>query len=118
MKTSVSVIAIKPFEFKGTSYQPNQSLDLTPIDAVVLAKKHLITLTKRAKSKTVAAATPAPAPPAVAEPVVEEPKKKRTYRRRDLQAEQTTEIVPVAQEPEPEIATSDSYDTYRDFRQD
>lgn len=115
MKTSVSVIAIKPFEFKGTSYQPNQSLDLTPIDAVVLAKKHLITLTKRHKTKAVVA-EPAPAP--APEPVVEEPKKKRTYKRRDLQAEETTEIVPVAPSPEPEIATSDAFDTYRDFQQD
>lgn len=107
MKTSVSVIAIASFDFKGRSYQPNQSLDVTPIDAVVLAKKRLITLTKR-RAKAI---VPAPVP----EPVVEEPKKKRTYKRRDMQAEETTAMVPV--EPvarEPASAATDAYDTYRD----
>lgn len=104
MKTSVSVIAIASFDFKGRSYQPNQLLDVTPIDAVVLAKKRLITLTKR-RAKAI---VPAPVP----EPLVEEPKKKRTYKRRDLQAEETAAMVPV--EPEPASFATDAYDTYRD----
>lgn len=113
MKTSVSVIAIKSFEFKGQSYQPNQSIDLTPIDAVVLAKKHLITLTKR----HIKAFPPQPEPVPVPEPVVEEPKKKRTYKRRDLQAEEMTEMTPVVEQAvDPAPIEDVPYSPYHDPR--
>jgi hypothetical protein len=88
MKTSVSVIALKAFDWKGEAIVPGQSVSLTPIDAIALARKRQVTLTKR-KAK------PEPPPAPEPEPVVEPAK--RRYKRRDLQAEEITAVMPEAE---------------------
>lgn len=85
MKKSIPVHVLQAFDYAGQSYQPGQNAWIPIVDALGLAKKKLITVTR--KKATTPPAPPVPEP----EPVVETPKR-RTYKRRDLQAEQTTEI--------------------------
>lgn len=92
MKTTVTVTVLQPFEHKGQSYTPGQSVTLTPIDAVVLAKKRHVSLAKRKVQPEVEP----PPPPPVPEPEPEPPKR-RYYRRKDIQAEDLAPEVPVIQ---------------------
>lgn len=91
MKTTVSVRVLQPFEWKGQTYHPDQTITLTPLDAIVLSKKRHVTLTKRKVA-------PEPPPPVV-EP---EPPKRRSYRRRDVQADEIAPLIPV-QHSDPEV---------------
>lgn len=96
MKTTVSVIALQSFEWKGQSYSPEQTVNLTPIDAVVLSRKRLVTLTRR-KAKQ----APVVPPPPVVEPEPELPKR-RYYKRKDIQAEDIAPVVDVVTPADPE----------------
>ncbi len=84
LKQTVTVTALKPFELQGRSYVAGQAVTLSPIDAVVLSRKRFVTLSKRK------AITPEPEPIVIPEPEPEPPKARRTYKRRDMQAEQST----------------------------
>jgi hypothetical protein len=84
VKTTIQVIALKPFTIGDRTYGPGEAVQLTPIDAVSYAKKRLVTLTRRKPVEPPKAAEPEPAKP--------EPKPKRQYKRRDMEAEQTTAI--------------------------
>jgi hypothetical protein len=87
MKADCAVETLQAFEWKGQQYTAGQIAQVTLLDAIVLAKQHLITLTRR-KIKVVESL-----PPSV--PVSNAPTRRR-YRRRDLQAEETAEFQPVA----------------------
>lgn len=85
MKTTVSVIVLTPFTWKGQSYLSDQSIDLTPLDAVALSHARKVTLTRR-KVKAVI--------PSVVTLYPERPKR-RPYKRRDVQAEDISQEVEV-----------------------
>lgn len=102
MKTTVTVTVLQPFHHKGQSYHPGQAITLTPIDAVVLAKKRHVSLAKRKAVPEPTPPSPLPQPEPEPEPDVVKPKR-HYYKRRDVQAEDLAPIVPVQSfDPEPE----------------
>ena len=91
----VTVIALQPMEWGGQSYVQGQALTVPLLDAIALAKKHRITLTKRrgVKMAPVPEPAPEPVPEPIPEPVVEKPKR-RKYQRQDVQPAETAVLVP------------------------
>ncbi len=84
---TITVSALQSFEWKGQPVYAGQALTVTPIEAVVLAQKHQVSLARRTKVI---------APPPEPEPVAP-PKSRGRYRRRDLQAEETTALAPLGE---------------------
>lgn len=74
MAGTITVLAQSTFVHEGRSIQVGTFVALAPKDAILLAQRKLVTLTR----KKAPAPDPEPAPA---------PKKARTYKRRDLQAE-------------------------------
>lgn len=82
MHKQIPVAVLQAFDLRGQSYAPGQSALIPTVDALILHRKKIVQITKRLEP-----AAPAPQVP-------EQPKRKRTYTRRDMQAEQTTALQP------------------------
>lgn len=91
IKTTIPVTALRPFKWKGQQYARGQSVALAPLDAIVLSQKKIVTLARKNVAPVVHKAPEPPPPPP--EPI-DTPKPRRRYRRRDLQAEETTSMQP------------------------
>lgn len=81
MHKQIPVAVLQAFDLRGQSYAPGQSVLIPTVDALILHRKKTVRITKRLEPA-------APQPPQVLED--EQPKRKRTYKRRDMQAEETT----------------------------
>jgi hypothetical protein len=75
---TVDVPALQLVTYRGQSYVQGEIVPMRPIDAVVYARRGLVSLTKRPMRAAVIRPEPEPAP---IQPV------RRRYRRRDLSAE-------------------------------
>lgn len=98
MPQTVTVPAIRPFEYDGRYVAAGESITTTPIEAAALAYRGMVSLSPGYQHRAMFQADPAPQP----EPVVEAPKRRRRrrsesapepekprrgYRRRDMTAE-------------------------------
>lgn len=81
-QAKVSVPALRAFEHEGRSYVRGDLVNVSPLAALALARDKKVTLSK---SAVVTRDVVAEAPPA--EEPIATPKRRRTYRRRDMQAE-------------------------------
>jgi hypothetical protein len=96
------VAVLQAFDLRGASYAPGQSVLIPTVDALILHRKKIVRITKRLE------------PAAPAQPLVldnDQPKRKRTYKRRDMQAEETTALQPEAPqaiEPIETVATDET----------
>lgn len=79
----ICVRASRDFDYRGTHYTAGQTVTLPLVEALSLARKRAVSL-----SKVTAAIAPTP------EPEPERPKRRGGYRRRDLQAEPASEPAP------------------------
>lgn len=79
----VTVTATRRFHYGGRDVAVGAVVEMSPLDALVHQRKLNVSLTKVAKPK--------PTPPL---PTPEPVRVRRTYRRRDMQAEQTTALTP------------------------
>jgi hypothetical protein len=78
----IPVAVLQAFDLRGQSYAPGQSAQIPTVDALILHRKKIVRITKRLEPA-------APAPQVLED---EQPKRKRTYKRRDMQAEETTAL--------------------------
>lgn len=87
MAKSITVFVAKDFTHSGRPVKVGDRLTVSPIEAASLNYRKLATLTERSMAKAPLTsqmkAEPAPQP----EP--EKPKRRRTYKRRDLRAEES-----------------------------
>jgi len=89
----ITVYAVKSLEWDGSTYAPGAPVSMAPIDALVLKNKGHISRDPPPSALTLKALADAPDLP-----------KRRTYKRRDMQAEQP----PVWPEPKtPAVNSSD-----------
>jgi len=77
MAKTVTATVLTAMEWGGRSYPPGATVALPVLDALILKRRRLVSLTAKAR------------PPAAPDPVPAETARRRRYRRRDLQAEDT-----------------------------
>lgn len=83
MAKTVTVYAAQAFEHQGHAVSVGDPLTVAPIEAASLKYRKLATLTAPKATPKAMTAEPEPQP----EPEPDKPKRRRTYKRRDLRAE-------------------------------
>jgi hypothetical protein len=83
MARTVDVPVLKPLTYQGHSYVRGELVSMRPIEAAARARRGEVSLTRGVVIPRDVEPEPEPEP--------ETPRRRRTYRRRDMTAESTTE---------------------------